>query len=286
MHFTVQDLLLQKGCRNATIVVALQMPWVVTVVVSPAHFAGGYHAYCFLFFQACRQLLSHGRQDLSWLPPPARPPHLRLIASSTGQHLTLSLVLADARVSASQSGWLPWLQADSPGASCFRWFLFANQFRAYCHELLLLLQRLIMDTLSFSLWPFATDIFCFFPGFDLAFNKLRVLWVGLILGLIFTSRNLCSLWLNLAVCATFVHPSKLYYLKQISRVKIREIQLNIMTKAPRIPLQLTINVCGSSVLSGATACFTPNCEVWNNVMRIILANLHNLQHGKRQATDF
>lgn len=52
MRFTVQDFLLQKGCRNAAIVVVLQTSRPYAVVVLPARFVSGYHGYCFLFFQA------------------------------------------------------------------------------------------------------------------------------------------------------------------------------------------------------------------------------------------
>lgn len=48
MRFTVQDVLLQKGCRIAAIVVVLWMSRPYTVVVSPAHFAGRFHGYSFL----------------------------------------------------------------------------------------------------------------------------------------------------------------------------------------------------------------------------------------------
>lgn len=57
MRFTVQDFLLQKGCRNAAIVVVIQMSQPCAVVVSPARKA------VIVYFSF--RLLSHGRQDLS-----------------------------------------------------------------------------------------------------------------------------------------------------------------------------------------------------------------------------
>lgn len=77
-------------------------------------------------FLSGRELLSHGRQDLSWLPPPACPPQLLLIASSMGQHLS-SLPAACRHQSFSDSEQLTTL---APGS--FLWFL-SHYSRDFCY---------------------------------------------------------------------------------------------------------------------------------------------------------
>lgn len=167
MCFTVQDFLWQKDCRNAAIVVVLHMSQPYAVVVLLALRCRG---YCFLFFQ---ELLSHGRQDRSWLLSPARPPQLLLIVLSTGKHFKLPAACRCQGFNKSE-----WLTTLAPG-----WFSRHVQFslvplRKPVSSILprtppVTLETVVTDTLSLSSWLFATETFCClsFPVFDLPFNK-------------------------------------------------------------------------------------------------------------------
>lgn len=73
-----------------------------------------------------------------------------------------SLQPADTRSSAIHSIRLPWLQADSPGAFDYHWFLLHAYFQHICHKLLQLVQRLFAtDSLSFPSGLLSRTLFVF-----------------------------------------------------------------------------------------------------------------------------
>lgn len=139
MRFTVQDFLLQKGCRNAAIVVVIQMSQPCAVVVSPARFAGGCHDYCLLLFQAPQPRQAGSELIAVTCSPSTAAAHC--LINRTAFKLSPCCLL------------MPELQqfrvVDCLGS---RLILLVHpvsvvsSLQPYCHQLLLLLQRLFIWT--------------------------------------------------------------------------------------------------------------------------------------------